>query len=172
MTSYDPVTINHTVEYKTVENNNIYVSPNGKSNAAGTKDAPMDIYTAVKIATPGQKILIKEGTYNLSSTVKVERGINGTADAMIYMIADPEAGSRPVFDFGGKCAGMILAGDYWYFQGFDVTRSADAQKGIQVSGNHNILDQIKAYKMVTQVYRSAVILALINLISGQLITQF
>lgn len=91
---------------------------------------------------------------------------------MIYMIADPEAGSRPVFDFGGKCAGMILAGDYWYFQGFDVTRSADAQKGIQVSGNHNILDRIKAYKMVTQVYRSAVILALINLISGQLITQF
>lgn len=146
MTSYDPVTINHTVEYKTVENNNIYVSPNGKSNAAGTKDAPMDIYTAVKIAAPGQKILIKEGTYNLSSTVKVERGINGTADAMIYMIADPEAGSRPVFDFGGKCAGMILAGDHWYFQGFDVTRSADAQKGIQVSGNHNILDQIKAYK--------------------------
>lgn len=146
MTSYDPVTINHTVEYKTVENNNIYVSPNGKSNAAGTKDAPMDIYTAVKIAVPGQKILIKEGTYNLSSTVKVERGINGTADAMIYMIADPEAGSRPVFDFGGKCAGMILAGDYWYFQGFDVTRSADAQKGIQVSGNHNILDRIKAYK--------------------------
>ena len=146
MTSYDPVTINHTVEYKTVENNNIYVSPNGKSNAAGTKDAPMDIYTAVKIVAPGQKILIKEGTYNLSSTVKVERGINGTADAMIYMIADPEAGSRPVFDFGGKCAGMILAGDYWYFQGFDVTRSADAQKGIQVSGNHNILDRIKAYK--------------------------
>ena len=146
MTSYDPVTINHTVEYKTVENNNIYVSPNGKSNAAGTKDDPMDIYTAVKIAAPGQKILIKEGTYDLSSTVKVERGINGTADAMIYMIADPEAGSRPVFDFGGKCAGMILAGDYWYFQGFDVTRSADAQKGIQVSGNHNILDRIKAYK--------------------------
>lgn len=146
MTSYDPVTINHTVEYKTVENNNIYVSPNGKSNAAGTKDAPMDIYTAVKIAAPGQKILIKEGTYNLSGTVKVERGINGTADAMIYMIADPEAGSRPVLDFDGKCAGMILAGDYWYFQGFDVTRSADAQKGIQVSGNHNILDRIKAYK--------------------------
>ncbi|MBD9083217.1 MAG: LysM peptidoglycan-binding domain-containing protein [Lachnospiraceae bacterium] len=146
MTSYDPVTINHTVEYKTVENNNIYVSPNGKSNAVGTRDDPMDIYTAVKIAAPGQKILIKEGTYDLSSTVKVERGINGTADAMIYMIADPEAGSRPVFDFGGKCAGMILAGDYWYFQGFDVTRSADAQKGIQVSGNHNILDRIKAYK--------------------------
>ena len=146
MTSYEPVTIQHVVEYKTVENNNIYVSPDGKAGAAGTKDAPMDIYSAVKIATPGQKILIKEGTYNLTRTVKVERGINGTENAMIYMIADPEAASRPVFDFGGNCAGMVLAGDYWYFQGFDVTRSADAQKGIQVSGNHNVLDRIKAYK--------------------------
>ena len=146
MTSYEPVTIQHVVEYKTVENNNIYVSPDGKAGAAGTKDAPMDIYSAVKIAKPGQKILIKEGTYNLTQTVKVERGINGTENAMIYMIADPEAASRPVFDFGGNCAGMVLAGDYWYFQGFDVTRSADAQKGVQVSGNHNVLDRIKAYK--------------------------
>lgn len=44
------------------------------------------------------------------------------------MIADPEAATRPVLDFQGRCAGMILAGDYWYFQGFDVTRSANAQK--------------------------------------------
>ncbi len=119
------------------QNNNIYVSPDGKANAAGTKEAPVDIYTAVKTAAPGQKIILKEGTYHLSQTVKVER---------IYMIADPDATTRPVFDFDGKCAGMVLAGDYWYFQGFDVTRSADAQKGIQVSGNHNTLDRIQAYR--------------------------
>ena len=65
---------------------------------------------------------------------------------MIYMVADPEASSRPVFDFGGKCAGMVLAGDYWYFKGFDVTGSADAQKGIQVAGDHNTLDQIETYR--------------------------
>lgn len=146
MTSYDTVNFQYVVEYKTAQNNNIYVSPNGKANAAGTKEAPVDIYTAVKTAAPGQKIILKEGTYHLSQTVKVERGINGTADAMIYMIADPDATTRPVFDFGENCAGMILAGDYWYFQGFDVTRSADAQKGIQVSGNHNTLDRIQAYR--------------------------
>ena len=146
MTSYDTVNFQYVVEYKTAQNNNIYVSPDGKANAAGTKEAPVDIYTAVKTAAPGQKIILKEGTYHLSQTVKVERGINGTADAMIYMIADPDATTRPVFDFGGNCAGMILAGDYWYFQGFDVTRSADAQKGIQVSGNHNTLDRIQAYR--------------------------
>lgn len=146
MTSYDTVNFRYVVEYKTAQNNNIYVSPDGKANAAGTKEAPVDIYTAVKTAAPGQKIILKEGTYHLSQTVKVERGINGTADAMIYMIADPDATTRPVFDFGGNCAGMILAGDYWYFQGFDVTRSADAQKGIQLSGNHNTLDRIQAYR--------------------------
>ncbi len=146
MTSYDTVTFKHVVEYKKVVNKYLYVSPEGEATAAGTKDYPMDIYSAIKLAAPGQKIIIKEGTYNLSKTVKVERGINGTADNMIYMIADPEANSRPVFDFGGKCAGMVLAGDYWYFQGFDVTRSADAQKGIQVSGSHNTLDNIRTYK--------------------------
>ena len=146
MTSYDTVNFRYVVEYKTSARSNIYVSPDGKAGAAGTKEAPVDIYTAVKTAAPGQKIILKEGTYNLTKTVKVERGVSGTPEAMIYMIADPESSSRPVLDFGGNCAGMILAGDYWYFQGFDVTRSADAQKGIQVSGNHNTLDQIHAYR--------------------------
>lgn len=91
---------------------------------------------------------------------------------MIYMIADPEAGSRPVFDFGGKCAGMILAGDYWYFQGFDVTGSADAQKGIQVSGNHNILDRIKAYKNGNTGIQISCYLGTDQFNQYQLITQF
>jgi len=146
MTSYETVTIKHVVEYKTSNRDVIYVSPNGKTSGNGSKNNPMDIYSAVKVVAPGQTILVMEGTYNLKSTVKVERGINGTADKMIYMIADPDAKTRPVFDFGGACAGMVLAGDYWYFQGFDVTRSANAQKGVQVSGNHNVLDGLRTYR--------------------------
>ena len=61
------------------------------------------------------------------------------------MVADPAATTRPVLDFQELSTGMIIGGDYWYFKGFDVTRSANAQKGIQVSGNHNTLDQINAY---------------------------
>lgn len=147
LTSYETAVFTHSVLFKNIGNlNNIYVAQNGKDSAVGTKENPVDIYTAVKYAQPGQTIILAGGVYNLSRTVKVERGINGTADAKIYMIADPEATERPVFDFGGACAGMILAGDYWYFKGFDVTRSADAQKGIQVSGNNNVLDQINTYK--------------------------
>ena len=36
-------------------------------------------------------------------------------------------------------------GDYWYFQGFDVTNSANAQKGIQLSGKYNTMDNIMTY---------------------------
>ncbi|MGN1187117.1 MAG: pectinesterase family protein, partial [Lachnospiraceae bacterium] len=146
LTSYEPVTFTHTVSFKKFEGSNIYVSQTGTAYGKGTKNSPVDIYTAVKYVQPGQTIILAGGTYNLTSTVKVERGIDGTADNMIYMIADPSATERPVFDFGGNCAGMVLAGDYWYFYGFDVTHSADAQKGVQVSGNYNTLDQINTYE--------------------------
>ena len=148
LSSYEPISFTHTVNYKAYgeAGETLYVAPNGSASGNGTESNPLDIYTAVKYAQPGQTIILKEGTYKLRSTVKVERGIDGTEENRINMIADPNATTRPVFDFQGICAGMVLAGDYWYFQGFDVTNSADAQKGIQVSGNYNVLDQIHAYK--------------------------
>lgn len=146
LNSYDTVKFDFNVTYNVKDRSYIYVSPDGRSYGSGAKDDPVDIYTAVKSAAPGRTILLKGGTYALDKTVIVERGVNGTADAKIYMIADPEAATRPVLDFQGRCAGMILAGDYWYFQGFDVTRSANAQKGIQVSGSYNTVDNVMTYK--------------------------
>ena len=148
LASTDPVAASLTVTYTTTwaDQNNLYVSPSGVSTAAGTKDDPLDIYTAVSYVQPGQMILLMEGTYQLTQTVRIEHGIDGTADANIYMIADPEASSRPVLDFQGACAGIVHGGDYWYFQSFDVTNSKASEKGFQVSGHHNTLDQINTYK--------------------------
>ncbi len=145
MESYDPVEIPFSVTYKTYGNagQSIWVAPD--ANGSGAKSDPMSIYEAVKYVQPGQTIVLKEGTYLLEKTVKVERGISGTEANKIYMVADPDAKTRPVLDFQGMCPGMVLAGDYWYFQGFDVTRSSDGQKGIQVSGNNNVLDLINTY---------------------------
>ena len=146
LTSYDTVTFTHNVSYNGKSVNPLYVAPNGEASGKGTKSSPVDIYTAVQMASPGTIIVLAGGTYHLNKMVKVERGMNGTESQKIYMIADPNGKQRPVFDFGGNCAGMTLAGDYWYFYGFDVTNSADAQKGIQVSGDYNTLDQVNAYK--------------------------
>lgn len=146
LSSYDRKEFTFTVTYEKYRGDLIYVSPDGSASGSGEKNSPMDIYSAVKYVSPGQKILLTEGTYELGRTLTIDRGIDGTKDSMIYMMADPEAAARPVLDFGRKCAGLVIAADYWYFQGFDVTNSSNGQKGIQVSGSYNVLDRLMAYK--------------------------
>ena len=98
----------------------IYVSPTGLPNGAGTREHPYDIYTAVANVVPGQTIVLMEGTYKLDATLKIHRGMNGTAEEPIRMVADPQAATRPVLDFQRLCAGVVHGGDYWYFYGFDA----------------------------------------------------
>lgn len=115
LSSYDTVTFDFTVNYNVKGRTVIYAAPEGRSTGSGTNSDPVDIYTAVKSVAPGQMIVLKGGTYALDKTVTIDRGVSGTTDARIYMIADPDSTSRPVLNFQRKCAGMILAGDYWYF---------------------------------------------------------
>lgn len=137
------IEVTHTSLFENREN--LYVSPNGYSTGDGSLAKPLDIYTAVDVARPGQTIVLLEGTYLLERSVKIQRGINGTAEKPIRMVADPAAASRPVLDFQGLCPGIVHGGDWWFFYGFDVTRAQDGQKGFQVSGNHNVLDNLHTY---------------------------
>lgn len=146
LSNYEPATFTHTVTLKNYDRKLLYVTPDGRDGGDGSKSNPLDIYTAVKYVTPGQKIVLAGGTYSMNSPLTVARGVDGAKNAMIYMIADPESKSRPVFDFNKKVAGMVLAGNYWYFQGFDVTNTADVQKGIQLSGSYCTLDNIETYR--------------------------
>ena len=123
----------------------IYVSPDGMYYGNGSKEHPYDIYTAIKLVVPGQTIVLMEGTYKLETGLRIERGINGTEELPIRMIADPDAKTRPVLDFVHMGNGITHGGNWWYFYGFDVTNSIDGYKGFQVSGNNNVLDQIHTY---------------------------
>ena len=127
----------------------IYISPSVEpytTTADGTRENPFDIFTALENAYPGQTLILMEGTYKPQTTLKIQRGMDGTPDAYINLIADPDAKTRPVFDFEELYAGFTHGGDYWYFYGFDVTGSLDGKNGFQISGNYNILDQIHAYE--------------------------
>ncbi|BCJ94249.1 hypothetical protein acsn021_18180 [Anaerocolumna cellulosilytica] len=145
LSSYDTVSFDHSVIYNNYNRNVLHVSPEGTARGTGAENDPLDVYTAVQYAKPGQIILVKGGTYNLYKTITVERGINGTAEKMIYFIADERSKERPVFDFNASSAGMVIAGDYWYFKGFDVTKSADAAKGLQLSGDNCVIDSVNTY---------------------------
>lgn len=147
LASTDPVTKEHNVTFENrfANQTNLYISPNGSAKGNGGPEYPLDVYTAVNVAQPGQIIVVMEGTYKLESPVHIARGLNGSADKPIYMIADPEAAARPVFDFQKVSQGFRAGGDYWYFSGFDVTNTSNGNGGFYVNGNHITLDQINAY---------------------------
>ncbi len=123
----------------------IHVSPSGTPSGRGTVDSPLTLATAVQYVRPGQTIILAEGEYNFVAALRIPHGIDGTAEAPIRMIADPNAATRPVLDFKGLTAGIVHGGDYWYFEGFDVTGAANGQKGFQVSGHYNVLENIHTY---------------------------
>ena len=134
------------LDNKRADRANIYVAPNGSSTGTGSKERPMTLIAAVKIAQPGQKIVLMEGTYKFSTSVEIPRSISGKPGEMIYMIADPEATSRPVLDFMSRAnVGVKVNGDYWYLEGFDVTRSQDRSAGINVGGHYNTLVDLRTY---------------------------
>ncbi len=145
LSSYKTVTFEHNVNYKSYDLKVLHISPEGTSNGTGKENSPIDLYTAVQYAKPGQILLLAGGTYNLNSKVTIERGIDGSGDKMIYLIADEKDSNRPILDFNRASEGMVLAGDYWYLKGFDITKSADATKGLQISGNHNVVDGVNTY---------------------------
>jgi hypothetical protein len=124
----------------------IYVAPDGVYNGDGTKEHPYDIYTAIERVVPGQTIVLMEGTYILKTGLRIQRGMDGTEENPIRMIADPHATTRPILDFVHEGTGITHGGNWWYFYGFDVTNTLDSYKGFQVSGNNNVLENLHTYR--------------------------
>lgn len=128
----------------------IYVSPEGTSKGNGSPEKPLDIQTAVNVARPGQTIAVIAGTYLMSAPVTIERGMDGTAENPIRMIAvaNPTARAaeeRAIFDFQKQKGGFALGGDYWYIRGIDIANAGDGSAGIRIYGHNNTLDQVNAY---------------------------
>ncbi len=121
----------------------LYVSPSGTPQGDGSFIRPLDIQTALDLAAPGQTVVVKEGRYILTKTLTVKKGISGTEAKPIYLVADPAAKTKPVFDFLGTGGGVVLAGDWWYVYGIGVTGANG--EGVSLAGSHNVLDQVDTY---------------------------
>ena len=144
LTSYEAATLTTTVKFAVDGRATICVAPNGKDDADGTKAAPTTLAAAVKDPAPGATIILLTGTYKLTSGVTVDRGINGTEEKPITLMADPAAATRPVLDWGEKGNGLRINGDWWYLVGFDSTRST--AKGVHIGGNHNVVERVCVYE--------------------------
>ena len=142
---YSTKTETFEVDYEPLSGDIIYVSPDGSAYGKGTKKSPLSLQAALSYAHAGQTIYLAGGTYNMESKISVGRGQGGTEGNMIYVLPDPTATERPILDFGNYYAGIVIGGDYWYLAGFDVCNSGPSQKGLQISGNHCVVDNVNAY---------------------------
>lgn len=142
--SYEPVTLKENIIKKSFEQKNIYVSPTAQATGKGTIESPTDLITAINYAVPGQNIYLEPGKYYYSN-ISIVRGINGTKDKMITLESDPNKKGRAIFDFQKKGTGFELWGNYWHLKNIDVTNTSDYNPGLQVCGNHNIVELVNTY---------------------------
>ena len=127
----------------------IYCSPTGTSSAAGTKEDPLDVQTALTYCQAGQAVYALGGTYNLKKTTGIWHGNDGTGeDGMKYFMAAPDNTEDVVFDFGGSFTDskfvsntFDLSGDYWYVANMKFANGG----GVTLGGSHNILEGCDFY---------------------------
>lgn len=144
LSDYGTKTVEKAVSLRTLgENGVIHVSPAGTAQNNGTAAAPTDLATGAGLRLGGATVLLESGVYPLSSDLVIQRGRNGRADAPITVTTAD--GGYATLDFGGVARGFTAWGDWWNFSKLNVTNSADGSKGMQLSGNHCVLEQMNFY---------------------------
>lgn len=124
-----PVSHDFAVEQvKNVKGNTLYVSPDGLANNTGSKNAPLDLATAVSLVAPGGKIVLSPGDYPLTT---IPTNASGLKDKVKVLEADGKA----------VVHGLALDGNYWHLKGIEIT-----DKSLRVQGSHNLIENVVAYR--------------------------
>lgn len=153
LSSYDEVRESINVHFRQYgeDGGTIYVSKDGSENGDGSRERPLDVFTAVHFARPGQTILMEGGVYELDRSLKIERGIDGTREHPIRMAADPESGEKVVLDFSGAAnngklsGGFLIWGCYWHIEDLEVRNAPDINVGVWVAGSFNVIRRVIAH---------------------------
>ena len=128
----------------------LYVSPSGKSTAAGTQNAPMDLLTAINSISAGYTIWMEEGTYKpyelYGAPIVIAESNSGAEGA--YKTISSINGGTVTIDFSGMAElgsnrGIVLDGSYWHFYDIDICNAGD--NGMLLSGDNNIIELCQFY---------------------------
>lgn len=119
----------------------LFVAPNGTDSNPGTMAQPATLASAVTRIAAGGTIFMRGGTYNLSTTVTIARGNNGSSGQTkkIYAFGS----ERPILNFSAQAfassnRGIQLNGHFWHFRGLEVMGAGD--NGIFIGGNNNTIE--------------------------------
>lgn len=139
LSSTDPIIKTISVTYREFTGDKIYVSVSGTEKGDGSRENPLDVYTAIAYVKPGQTVVMTEGVYQPSKVLKAERGHNGTGENMITWTV--EEGADVVLDLSANSSGGVnLSGNYWHFYGMEICKAPYGVKPFHVQGSNNIVE--------------------------------
>ena len=148
----------------------IYVAPDGNDSNPGTIDQPLEsIQKAQELASPGDTVFIRGGTYQIRED-QISRVVSNLFACISYLDKSgieghtikywAYPGETPVFDFSNvkpanqRVVGIYIVGSYIHIKGLEMT-------GVQVTitthtesyciyskGNYNIFEQISMHDNV------------------------
>ncbi|QYM97881.1 pectate disaccharide-lyase PelX [Dickeya ananatis] len=107
---------------------NLYVSPEGKAGNNGSKNAPLDIKTAINALPAGGTVWLMDGDY--SATVIPVSASGNARGIKTLMPAD----KKVVFH------GLQLNASYWKIKGIEIT-----EKSFRIEGSHNQIERVLAH---------------------------
>lgn len=101
-----------------------------------------EILSAINSAKAGDVIIVKDGTYKFTDTIVINNAMNGKNGA--YIVVKAADGASVKFDFSaqtldGANRGVVVDGDYWYFEGINFYGAGD--NGVLLAGNNNIFEK-------------------------------
>ena len=136
-TSYDKTSLSYSGAYTDISKKKDSDFKNAKYVSSSN-----EILNAISSAKAGDVIIVKEGTYKFSDTIVINSAMNGKAGS--YIIVKAESGKEVKFDFSaqkldGANRGVVVDGDYWYFQGINFYGAGD--NGVLLAGNNNIFEK-------------------------------
>lgn len=142
--SSEPVSLTHTVIWRSFDGESIHVSRNGSVFGDGTQESPLDLDSALLFAKPGQPVILEGGIYHPARMVEMERGNDGLPGKPKILKSAP--GERAILDFGYSASGgMVLSGNWWIVESIDIRSTPDNVKGLQVAGSFNIIRDVRTY---------------------------
>lgn len=130
----------------------IHVATTGNDDNSGTEDAPLaTIHKAMTIVQPGDRILVHEGTYEITERIKVPE-LATTPELRCELRAWPEEAAGKVIIDGSnmepkdknafkqaRCIYVNHLVNYWTFYGLVLQNAKD--NGMKLEGSYNIVER-------------------------------
>lgn len=124
-----------------------YVSPDGTGRGRSLNDPSGDIKAAIERLQAGDKLYVRGGTYQLSTSISVKN--TGTKDKRICVFAYND--EKPVLDFSGQnhddettaktLRGIVhnIGANYWHYRGLEIYNAAD--NGMKLEGSFCVVER-------------------------------